>query len=117
MGTHPIFESDFDCLTEVQSMKLCFEEIHKKYNNCDNEILILFFIILSDNFQLHLVKRNDEMTQKCVNELKKLIETANRRTIFNGSILNIPTKKLCGNSKLQKPRIEFRNDRKKKNMS
>ena len=33
---------------KVQSMKLCFEKIHRKWKNIDNQILIFYFIKLTD---------------------------------------------------------------------
>jgi len=30
MGTHPIFESDFDCLTEIESREYCESNIVTK---------------------------------------------------------------------------------------
>merc|ERR1712183_1266087 len=37
MGTHPIFESDFDCLTDCQAVRLAFEMAKKDMETLQTE--------------------------------------------------------------------------------
>merc|ERR1739838_710659 len=48
MGTHPIFESDFDCLTDKSNLKKMREIVHLQAGQCGNQIGAKFWEVISE---------------------------------------------------------------------
>merc|ERR1712113_1080236 len=48
MGTHPIFESDFDCLTDKSNLKRMREIVHLQAGQCGNQIGAKFWEVISE---------------------------------------------------------------------
>merc|ERR1712088_414536 len=62
MGTHPIFESDFDCLTEIAKMRIAGFFIPA----CLGSVSMKFFEMQSEHAEAHLLG----VTQKVLREFK-----------------------------------------------
>merc|ERR1711893_300874 len=89
MGTHPIFESDFDCLTENMSVVFrqdnAFEDANKD-SRCPQE----------DMIHIRIQQRNGRKTLTSVQglseqyDLKKIIKVCKRHFACNGTVVEHP---------------------------
>merc|ERR1711868_248890 len=55
MGTHPIFESDFDCLTEKMDLELMTEAEREEYFNRDESLLERWNAFCNDSYFKHAI--------------------------------------------------------------
>jgi len=92
MGTHPIFESDFDCLTDMSFFKSNFQRVLEK---CTSNLLLEpdwdGMLQLCD-----LIRGNDVKAREAVAAIKKTLDVPNPHQQFFGFCVLDTVVKNCG---------------------